>query len=301
MHGCNSDVFIEKVEIAVTDVELDGNGDECEVEFSMGDFDLSVGGLEDYEDLNSRFYDADGNELSGFVSNNIEPGGFGRWFNDFLDLKVSRTAPDRVKIIVNENMYTSHVEFTLWVYTEYSNAKIQVSVTPSERYVVDRISYPGTSYQVYNESMHTLFSKRVVNDMDEPMEYRLPLDELTYKGMYRFTSEYVDLFALLLDGVVEVDVPSFDEWVNGVYGVRAPFASEYSEVDLPGPPNSLANPIIPPHTTCEITICAYIDEIGIYAEIHGVNPVNGRGRNFDGEVQAILPTMVFLKKEVINE
>lgn len=300
--GCNSDIFIEKIDSAVSDVELDGNGDECDIEFSVGNFKyLSVGGLEDYDDLKARFYDADGKELSGFVSCNIEPGCKGKWFNNYLDLEVSRTAPDRVKIIINENMYTSPVDFTLWASTEFSDASVRVSVTPSERYVVDRVSYPGTSYCVYNEGRHAIFRKRVVNDTDEPMEYALPLDELKYSGMYRFTSEYVDLFTLFSDGEVEVDVPSFEEWVHGLYGVRVPFASKYIEVDLPGPPNLLANPVIPPHTTCEITIGADMDEIGIYAEIHGVNPVSGRERSCVGEVRAILPTMIFLKKDIINE
>lgn len=300
--GCNSDIFIEKIESAVADVELDGNGDECDIEFSIGDFEhLSVGGLEDYDDLTSRFYDADGNEIMGFVSDNIGPGCSGRWYNDYMNLEVSRTAPDRVKIIVNENMYTSPVDFTLWASTDYSDASVRVSVTPSERYVVDKVSYPGTSYRVYNEGIFAMFRKRVVNDTDEPMEYRLPLDEFRYKGRYRFTSEYVDLFTLFADGVAEVDVPSFDDWVHGVNGVRAPFSSKYQEVDLPGPPNALANPILPPHTTCEITVGVNMDEIGIYAEIHGVNPVSGRERNCIGEVRAILPTMVFLKKEIVNE
>lgn len=300
--GCNSDIFIEKIDSAVADVELDGNGDECDIEFSVGNFEyLSVGGLEDYDDLNTRFYDSDGNELSGFVSCNIGPGGKGKWFNDYLDLEVSRTAPDRVKIIINENMYTSPVDFTLWASTEFSDASVRVSVAPSERYVVDRVSYPGTSYRIYNESRYAMFRKRVVNDTDEPMEYVLPLDELKYSGTYRFTSEYVDLFTLFSDGEVEVDVPSFEEWVHGSYGVRVPFASKYIKVDLPGPPNPLANPVILPHTTCEITIGVSMDEIGIYAEIHGVNPVSGRERSCVGEVRAILPTMIFLKKEIINE
>ncbi|MCM1503676.1 MAG: hypothetical protein NC127_00560 [Muribaculum sp.] len=302
LSGCNSDIFIDPISADVAALSLDGNGDEHDVHISKGEISNVALYTWDERRLTQEIYNAEGELQSGFVTDNLEIGFKGVWYDEYLHFSIERVSERVGRIVVEKNDYDTPYEFTLMVSNGIKSVSVDVKIMPGARYVVDRVECPGTSRRVYEEHRYLLRSWQVDNDTDEPMKVSLDLDEMPIIGKYRFDSEWVNLFMLFEDGAGEADVPSFRDYMMGQYGVKAPFCAAYNTVSLVELPNRLSDPTVAPHTSEKFSLYVDIEDVGVAANIYGHNPENGRELMVDGEVRAILPTAIYLKREeVVNE
>ena len=302
LSGCNSDVFVEELDADVTELVLDGNGDERTVTFTSDRISyVSIFSTDD-RNLYQTILDADGNSIPVPTDGNIEVGCKGVWSDEFLSFSIEKLSDRECRIAVEENAYATPYEFYFNVGNDYQNASVKVRINPSDRYQVDDIEYFSTSRRVYDEYERLLKEWRVANDSDSPMTVALDVDDIVYEGDYRFEEEEFDLFSLMADGAVEVDVYSFDDRLMGLYGVKAPFGSEYARVTLPGPPSRVRTSVeIAPKTTEVIRLYAEMEDIGVSIIVHGKNMKNGRECVRHVLMRAVLPTGVVMRRGVADE
>jgi hypothetical protein len=220
LSGCNSDVFVEDFQPSVSDVTLEGNGDSVTIRFKSSNWDLLR--VYDYYDNSSLYYsvyDKDGNIVSQNQSPVLE--GLGKIVCDdiiykdkMVDFAIERTHPREVKITVNENMYSSLFQFCVTVSNEYETKKIYVSITPSDRYIFDRITYSLDAYSYTDKQIEERKSIVVNNRGDESIvtNYIFPFKD--EHRQIQFTSNNPEAFNLLADSKPEVEIPGI---VDGLW------------------------------------------------------------------------------------
>lgn len=299
--GCNSDVFVERLDANVSGLTLDGNGDKAIVSFSTSYIDyVSIYSYSDIS-LSQKILDSEGNVVHDGIPSSPDVGYKGIWYDEFLSFSIERISETECIVAVEENAYPTPYEFTLSVSNDYTSVEVPVTLMPSDRYVVESIEYPGTSRRVYNEYDELLHEWRVENNTDSPMTFALNLDDMEFVGDYMFEEEGFDLFSLIADRCIDVNVLSFDDWMMGDYGVKAPFSREYSSVRLQGPPTRPVDPVIAPNTVEIIRLYGRMEDIGVWAVINCKNAKNGKAKVRQGLMRAVLPTFLIVRREVVNE
>ena len=60
---------------------------------------------------------------------------------ELIGFTIERSNPRELKIAVEENARSTHFQFKLTVSNEYESQEIYVDISPSDRYVIDHITY----------------------------------------------------------------------------------------------------------------------------------------------------------------
>jgi len=138
-----------------------------------------------------------------------------------------------VKITVNENMYSSLFQFCVTVSNEYETKKIYVSITPSDRYIFDRITYSLDAYSYTDKQIEERKSIVVNNRGDESIvtNYIFPFKD--EHRQIQFTSNNPEAFNLLADSKPEVEIPGIVDGHLVMNGELARYASDMQQLPLP--------------------------------------------------------------------
>ena len=281
LSGCNSDVFVEDFQPSDSDVTLEGNGDSVTIRFKSSNWDLLR--VYDYYDNSSLYYsvyDKDGNIVSQNQSPVLE--GLGKIVCDdiiykdkMVDFAIERTHPREVKITVNENMYSSLFQFCVTVSNEYETKKIYVSITPSDRYIFDRITYSLDAYSYTDKQIEERKSIVVNNRGDESIvtNYIFPFKD--EHRQIQFTSNNPEAFNLLADSKPEVEIPGI---VDG----------------------HLEAVTTPPKTSQRITLLLEYEWFETNFTLYAVHPKTKKEKVITGTLQSKMPKGYFIKSEKLN-
>ena len=139
-YSCNGDVFVDDIRPSVSELALDGNGDSAVVHFASSSWDRLT--LRTGLDLpyTYKVYDADGNLMQEVQYPELV--GMGRIeCKDWVDFTVERITPQDVKITARENVLDFPLHLVVEASNEYEYQTVNVDIHPSERYVLERITY----------------------------------------------------------------------------------------------------------------------------------------------------------------
>ena len=217
-----------------------------------------------------------------------------------VDFAVERTHPREVKITVNENMYSSLFQFCVTVSNEYETKKIYVSITPSDRYIFDRITYSLDAYSYTDKQIEVRKSIVVNNRGDESIvtNYIFPFKD--EHRQIQFTSNNPEAFNLLADSKPEVEIPGIVDGHLVMNGELARYASDMQQLPLPFPDTEKEAVTTPPKTSQRITLLLEYEWFETNFTLYAVHPKTKKEKVITGTLQSKMPKGYFIKSEKLN-
>ena len=217
-----------------------------------------------------------------------------------VDFAIERTHPREVKITVNENMYSSLFQFCVTVSNEYETKKIYVSITPSDRYIFDRITYSLDAYSYTDKQIEERKSIVVNNRGDESIvtNYIFPFKD--EHRQIQFTSNNPEAFNLLADSKPEVEIPGIVDGHLVMNGELARYASDMQQLPLPFPDTEKEAVTTPPKTSQRITLLLEYEWFETNFTLYAVHPKTKKEKVITGTLQSKMPKGYFIKSEKLN-
>ena len=217
-----------------------------------------------------------------------------------VDFAIERTHPREVKITVNENMYSSLFQFCVTVSNEYETKKIYVSITPSDRYIFDRITYSLDAYSYTDKQIEVRKSIVVNNRGDESIvtNYIFPFKD--EHRQIQFTSNNPEAFNLLADSKPEVEIPGIVDGHLVMNGELARYASDMQQLPLPFPDTEKEAVTTPPKTSQRITLLLEYEWFETNFTLYAVHPKTKKEKVITGTLQSKMPKGYFIKSEKLN-
>lgn len=294
--SCNSDVFIDDFQPSVSELTLDGNGDEAVIHFSGSGWrslDVPV-----FLQNNLKVYDAAGNLIEGQLYLDV----LGRivYDDETLSFTIEGTDSKEVKITVGENIQSSSFLFLLVASNEYESKEIRVIITPSDRYKFDHISYSLDAYHYSDQLLEE--KKRITfeNQTGASMKYSL----FPYKDEYRsvmFLSDNREAFSLLVDSNLTIEIPSIVDNRLVMNGERVQYTSEQQKLPLPFSDTEERKVDIQPYTTSCVILWLEYEWFETDYTLYVIHPKTGKQRLITGTLRSKMPKKYYVGRETVND
>lgn len=293
-YSCNGDVFVDDFRSSDSELTLDGNGDVAVIRFASSNWDfLQIYSYDENFTYSYEVYDADGKLITieqfpylkglGKIVCNEELTGF----------TVDRSNPKELKITVDENARSTHFQFMIIASNEYESQEIYIDISPSDRYVFDRITYSLDAYS-YTKKREKQKSFVQHNGWDIPYPYPLsPYENTRYEVIFK--SEMPGAFQLLGEGNLTVGIPDMKDGYLGLNGKQAQYSSIQQTLPLPGT-GQIEVPI-PAYTTQRITLWMDYEWFETRYTLYATHPKTGKQRSITGMLQSKMPGNYEIKQE----
>ncbi|WP_294475533.1 hypothetical protein [uncultured Bacteroides sp.] len=298
LYSCNSDVFVDDFRTADTELSLDGNGDTAIIKFASSNWDYLS--LYIYDDSFRTPFQVHDERGSSTVESSPYMKGLGRIVSkeELTDFIIERSNPKELKITVGENARPYPLNFVLIASNEYESQDIYVDISPSDRYVINKIYYPLDDPYHIEKRWEEVSSFVLHNYTDEPYTYTLsPYEKIHYEVMFRL-EEPEALQLLGKDNLV--DIPSVENERLVMSGIQA----QYTPVvqTLPFLNSEQKEITIPPMTSQKISLLIkYVWFDTTYA-ITAVHPVTKKERYITGRLQGKMPvSYLYIKPKITND
>ena len=208
-YGCNGDVFVDDFRSSDSELTLDGNGDVATIQFAAANWDWMYIAF-DFP-IQYKIYDADNRLITTDQGPSLNGLGKIVCTGEMIDFTIERVHPKEVKITVDENALSAPFQFQLRASNEYEWQEIRVKISPTDRYVMDSITYSLDAYS-YNPENRTERKEGVSfhNFTDVFSTYTFSPFESFYHFM-RFESDVPEAFQLLGEAGLTVEIPSMKD------------------------------------------------------------------------------------------
>lgn len=293
-YGCNSDVFVDDFRSSDSELALDGNGDVETIRFASSNWDLL--GIYAYDESNyysCKIYDADGNLIATEQVPYLK--GLGKIVLDenLIGFTVDRSNSKELKIIVDENARTTHFRFMIMVGNEYEFQEIYVDISPSDRYVLEHITYSLDAYS-HEYRAERGMSTLKYNNSDTPYSFLMFPYENVYSSVM-FQSNMPEAFQLLGEGNLIVEIPDMEDGRLVMNGKQAQYT--YKEQTWPFPNTEQKEVSVPPHVYQRITSLIEYDWFETEYTLYATHPKTGKRRVITGMLQSKIPGKCYLIRE----
>lgn len=209
-YGCNGDVFVDDFRSADSELTLDGNGDTKIIRFASSNWDVL--GVYTYDEgftYSYAVYDAGGDLITTDQFPYLKGQGKIVCNEELIGFTIERSNPRELKIAVEENARSTHFQFKLTVSNEYESQEIYVDISPSDRYVIDHITYYSLDEDSYEKRIEA--KRSFVQPNGWGIDYPCLLSP--YENVYHevmFRSDMPELFQLLGESNLTVEIPSVE-------------------------------------------------------------------------------------------
>lgn len=301
LYSCNNDVFIDDFRTSNCNINLDGNGDDVTVPFAssnwnlMGIFPETNSAAHQYE-----IYDADGNLIK--KDRDVYLKGLGKVvcnekLNHFI---IQRSNPKELKIIVDENLNHDIFNLRLVVGNENESQDIYVTITPSDRYVLDHITYSLTDY-FHEKRLEEIYSITIQNNSNDSITFHVkPFNNVYHK--VTFKNDNPEDWLIVKENDLNIEIPSFENERLAMKGLQAHYTHNTQSLALPFPNTKEVKISIPPNTTQKTTLFADYEYFETKYTLYVVNPKNGKKRTLTGTLQSMMPTEKIYKGiNIVND
>lgn len=298
LYSCNGDVFVDDFRSSDSELALDGNGDAAIIQFASSNWDLlQVHTYDGSFSCQYKVYDADNNLITEEQVPYLK--GLGKIVCDEnrTDFIIERSNPKELKFIVGENIRPDHFHLILIAGNEYESQEIYVNISPSDRYVLDRITY---SLNGYSHAQKIEMTKSFVQyngwDIDYPYPL-MPYENVDYKVVFK--SYKPEAFQLLGEGNLTVDIPSIENDKLAMYGKQAQYTS--IQQMLPFPNTEQIEVPIPPFTAQRISLLIVYEWFETEYTLYATHPKTGKQRIITGMLESKMPVSYKVIHENIHK
>lgn len=293
-YSCNGDVFVDDFRSSDSELTLDGNGDVETIRFASSNWDLL--GMYVYDEsyyYSCNIYDADGNLIATEQVPYLK--GLGKIVLDenLIGFTIDRSNSKELKIIVGENARTTHFRFMIMVGNEYEFQEIYVEISPSDRYVLDHITYSLDAYS-HEYRAERGMSTLKYNNSDTPYSFIM----FPYENVFcsvKFKSNMPEAFQLLGEGNLAVEIPGMEDGRLVMNGKQVQYT--YKEQAWPFPNTEQKEVSVPPHVYQRITSLIEYDWFETEYTLYATHPKTGKQRIITGMLQSKMPGKCYLIRE----
>lgn len=290
--GCNSGIFIDDFEPSVSELTLDGNGDEAVIRFSGSDWNILD--IPVFEQNNIKVYDAAGNLINGQLY--LDRLGKIVYNGTMVSFTIEGINSKEVKVAVDENVQVYPFQFLLIASNEYESREIHITISPSDRYVFDRITYSLNAYS-YDEPVIEKANMRFDNSLasTEAIYHFFP-----YKNEYHnvmFKSDDPEAFRLLANSDLLIDIPTIEKGEMGMNGKKAQYVSQLQKLPLPFSDEEKKDVVVKPHTVSHIIGKVQYEWFETKYTLYATHPKTGKKRTITGMMQSSIPKNYNIKRE----
>lgn len=296
LYSCNGDIFVDDFRTSDSELTLDGNGDAAIIKFADSNWDYL--GLYIYDDSfigTFKVYD----ENDNLITENQTPylKGLGKIVcdEDRTDFIIERSNPKELKITVGENVRSNHFHLILIASNEYEMQEIYVDISPSDRYVLDRITYSLDMYSHTRRTEKKTFVQYNGWDIDYPYPLK-PYENVAYE--VTFKSYMPEAFQLLGEDNLTVAIPSMENEDLDMYGKQAQYTS--IQQTLPFPNTEQTEVPIPPFTTQRINLSIICEWFETDYTLYATHPKTGKQRVITGKLESKMPVSYQITQENIQ-
>ncbi|MEY8685736.1 hypothetical protein AB9N12_06195 [Bacteroides sp. AN502(2024)] len=297
-YSCNGDVFVDDFRSSDSELALDGNGDAAIIQFASSNWDLlEVHTYDSSFSCQYKVYDADNNLIAKEQIPCLK--GLGKIVCDenLTDFIIERSNPKELKIIVGENIRPAHFHLILIAGNEYEAQEISVNISPSDRYVLDRITYSLNGYS-YAQKIEMVQSFVQNNGWDIDFSYSLkPYENVNYK--VAFKSYKPEAFQLLGGDIPTVEIPSIENEELAMHGKQAQYTS--TQQMLPFPNTEQIEIPIPPFSTQRISLLIVYEWFETEYTLYATHPKTGKQRIITGMLESKMPVNHKVTRENIHK
>lgn len=297
LYSCNGDIFVDDFRTSDSELTLDGNGDAAIIKFADSNWDYL--GLYIYDDSfigTFKVYD----ENNNLITENQTPylKGLGKIVcdEDQTDFIIERSNPKELKITVGENVRSNHFNLILIASNEYEMQEIYVDISPSDRYVLDRITYSLNGY--YHDPKTEVVKSFVQSngwDIDYPYPLK-PYENVDYEVIFK--SYRPEAFKLLGEGNLTVEIPSMENEDLAMYGKQAQYTSKRQT--LPFPNTEQIEVPIPPYSIQRIKLSIVYEWFETDYTLYAIHPKTGKQRIITGKLESKMPVSYQITQENIQ-
>lgn len=297
LYSCNGDVFVDDFRSSDSELALDGNGDVATIPFASSDWELlNIYAYDDSFSYPYKVYDDDDKLIAEDQTPYLK--GLGKIVCDekLTDFVIERSNPKELKITVGENVRSTHFQFKIVVGNEYEWQEIYVDISPSDRYVFDRITYSLDAYS-YDEKTVKVgsFVQSSYSDIPYPCPV-FPYENVRYE--VTFESYELEAFQLLGEDKLSVEIPVVEDSHLVMNGKQAQYIS--NQQSLPFPNKEKVEVPIPPYTTQRIILWITYEWFETYYTLYAFHPQTKKQRIITGKLQSKMPGKYCITQENIK-
>lgn len=298
--GCNSDVFVDNIQPSVSNLSLDGNGESATISFQSSDWNIwSIQTFSNGFRHIYKVYNENGNlEMTDY---NPYLKGLGKIECDenMTSFTIERSNSKQIKITANENLRSSDFPFVIVAGNDYESQEIHVSISPSDRYVFNRISYSLDSYS-HDMPLEEKNSMTINNNGNNP----LLLHPMPYQGEHHivtFASDSPEAFQLLGEQPIEIEIPTLNDGVLSMSHDKAVYSPYPQKLPLPFD-NTVEKEIsVPPHSSQFITLWLEYECFETAFTLYAIHPKTKKQRIITGTLKSKMPGKCYLTRKNLNE
>lgn len=297
LSSCNDDVFVDDFRSPDSKLTLDGNGDVGTIYFASSDWELlNIYTYSASFSYQYKVYDENDNLITEESIPYLK--GLGKIVCDEMltDFVIERSHPKELKIAVGENVRSTHFRFMIRVGNEYESQEIYVDISPSDRYLFDRITYSLDAYS-YEEKIEVQKSFTQPNGWDIP--YPCPL--FPYENVcseVTFGSYEPEAFQLLGEDKLTVEIPAIEGRYLVMNGKQAQYTSK--QQSLPFPDTEKIEVPIPPMSIQRVTLRLTYGWFETGYTLYAFHPKTKKQRIVTGTLQSKAPQSYHIELEKIK-
>lgn len=293
--ACNDGAFIEEFLPEAPSVTLDAQDSRFTVEFEAGNWNI------DYATgsaaiLSGTAFDAEGNELGS--ARGFEGLGKLVYETDSYSFDIVRRAPDRLEIVLVENLEDEAVKIEITVGNEIETEKIRAMLQPTPKYEIDRVEFDWQNFQVYDERLMLVDSFTVDNSGSgsaatvSVTPFRDAAREIVFTDKSG-SSEY-DFKLWFGEPLPKVRIPDVSDGKPVPQGPEVEFGSGPQKLGCGLDPGHIETVEIGAGLVREVHVYLITEEYRVPYTIHATNPFNGRVKTSSGTLSSTRPYDCFV-------
>lgn len=291
--GCNSGIFIEDF---ITDIP-----DTCTVEkdktyklhFDSDNWDiLNVYGT---KSMLLEIYELDGSTRKDYLPLENGENAIISYEDIYCRFRIEKKNSQEMEIICDKNLNNSPMLLSIEVGNKYVRKTINVSLKPTEKFVIDRVEYDFENDFYHNTDIVEQVDSMTVNNSNS--ERPVTLNFYPYKNSKRRIKFYPDnyekfnnLDKILGENLAEIPIPDIVDGKPVVQNTKVTFGlQEQSFWTGKLDRNLVVQETVNPGETKKIAIYNNIEEFHVNYKVHISNPSTGEKYIFTGRLNSMDP------------
>lgn len=295
--SCNPDIFVEDFMPVTPEFNLDGNGDSVKIGFASDNWHVKyLYGPGSVDGLYFTVRDADGNDNG----DQCHFEAYNRFSavreNDLLALSFSKLGPMELTVKIKENLFDNPYLLHIVAGNEYEDRDIKVTISPSEKYVVDNIVFSNDIYDFYNVRLEPVDEILVDNTQSahgETVIYRKPYENAHRTIRFVFDQENI---CNTVKPDIEIEVPNVYEGKEKLEfrGEKTGISEREIHLPLTFPTDSTFAYTVKPGIKRVVATYLEYAEFKTDFTMYLSNPVSGRKKVFTGRLESEVPFASFI-------
>ena len=302
--GCNGDIFIDDyMPKGYDEITISETDNSKEINFKSDNWGLIkiVCETSDQYTINAYTIDGESTDLP-FEEKKL---GTIHVKNDYIDVQVEKKSGKKLKVILNENLMNENVRMLIVVGNSFKYEEIEVQLTPTQKYQIDRIVYDFDKFETYEAGLKEMETLTIRNNSSPPLTisffpYRKSTREILF---YASTTAWEEeLFTRLLGiPLPEITIPDVADGKPVLRDSKAAFGIKEQQLAVGLDKELSVDVTIDGFDKRKVIVFNEMRNYSVPYKLYISNPRTGKELTFSGKLRSSEPVDYFIFKQVLDE